>query len=167
MGAGPQAQNGQTAYKRHPRLIPLAVFLPVNLFALAILVVSLIGNGVALSQDTVAAATPFAAPPAYLAVRSLFVGVWLDSRGVRCVSWFWTFRYPLGAIRRLDAVNYNGVFTGGRDSFLTSMLLVTLSDGRTREIRGSISTPRAMRQEVRELRLVLAAVTASNLDHHG
>ena len=63
--------------------------------------VSLIENDVALTMANVAAVFPFALPPAYLAVRSFFVGIWLDSR-------------------RLDAENDNGLFTGGRDSALTS-----------------------------------------------
>ena len=164
MGAESRPKNVDATHQGYPRLIPLAVFLPVNVVTLAVITVSLIGNGVEFSGAAVGATAPFAVPPAYLAVRSLFVGVWLDSRGLRCISWFWTFRYPLGAIRRLDAVNYNGVFTGGRDSFLTSMLLVTSIDGRTREIRGSISTPRAMRLEARKLREVLATLSASDFD---
>lgn len=105
-------------YRGHPRVIPLTLFLCVNPFAPATIVVSLIrndvasettwhqkrrgtGNDVALTMANVAAVLPFALPPAYLAVGFCCVGIWLDSR-------------------RLDVVNDNGLFTGGRDSALTS-----------------------------------------------
>jgi len=56
----------------------------------------------------------------------------------------------------------NRVFTGGRDSSLTSMLCVTLDDGRARNVRGSISSPKSMRQEVRHLRALIADFTKSD-----
>lgn len=149
----------RSIYAGYPRLVPLAVFLPVNLLVLVILVVSLIGNDVESRSATALAVALFALPSAYLALRCLFLGVWLTPRRIRCVSWFRTFNYKLEDVRRIDAVNYNGIFTGGRDSYLTAMLYITLVDGRTREVRGSISSPSAMRREVRRLRELIAAAS--------
>jgi len=148
--------NPSETHRGHPRLFPVALFLPVNLFAVAIIVVSLAGNNVAFSGANVVAVAPFLAPPVYFALRSVFIGVWLDSRHLRCVSWFRAYKYSIADVRRIDAVDYNGVFTGGRDSSLASMLCVTLADGRVRNVRGSISSPSAMRQEVRRLRAMIA-----------
>lgn len=148
--------NRTETHRGHPRLFPVALFLPVNLFVVAIIVVSLVGNNVNFSGANVVAVAPYLAPPVYLALRCVFVGVWLDSRHIRCVSWFRAYKDSISDVRRIDAVDYNGIFTGGRDSSLTSMLCVTLADGRVRNVRGSISSPRAMRREVRRLREMIA-----------
>ncbi|VTR76373.1 PH domain-containing protein [Cellulomonas hominis] len=73
-----------------------------------------------------------------LVVRTALIGVDVDDRGVRCVSWFMTRRVARDQIQSVRAVGYSGFANGFSDSGYLSMLEIRPTTGRTIIVRGLV-----------------------------
>lgn len=111
-----------------PRTFALTVLVIVTVF----LAVWIAGDPGALVLALITEALVLA-----LAVRSLFVGVFLDGDGVRVRGWFRDYRYGPGELTSVAAVPY-WKFLSSTDPIL-ALLKFTPTSGWVREIAATVS----------------------------
>jgi hypothetical protein len=74
-----------------------------------------------------------------LVVRTARIGVWVDERGLRCVSWFVTRHVARDQVEGVEVVGYSGFGNEFRDSRYWAVLQVRRTDGRPFTLRGVVA----------------------------
>lgn len=93
-----------------------------------------------------------------LAVRSLFLGVFVGPSGLLVRSWFRSYRFERDEIVSVGKFNYDGAFSvGGATAFLLILVVETSEDGRPRrrELQVTAGTPRRVGDRLEHIRRVL------------
>lgn len=81
-----------------------------------------------------------------LLARTAVMGVYLDDRELRCVSWLSTRRVPRDDVTGVRVVGYSGFGNGFSDSGMLSMLVVERRSGRAVVLRGTCARAAAAKR---------------------
>jgi hypothetical protein len=86
-----------------------------------------------------------------LVVRTARIGVWVDERGIRCVSWFVTRHVARDQVEGVEAVGYSGFGNEFRDSRYWAVLQVRRTDERPITLRGVVARASRLRGVARAI----------------
>jgi hypothetical protein len=86
-----------------------------------------------------------------IALRSMFVGVYLSDAEVRLVSWVTSFKLEWSSLRRSDSVPYFGLLSKGIETRFAAMLRDTLTDGRMIVLPSTVGGSRTVARQAKAL----------------
>ena len=86
------------------------------------------------------------------AIRAAGVGVWITPAGLVARSWFRTWRFPPGTVRRCDREPYSGLLKlGYGESGFNCMLRFALEDGSLVTVSSTIAPRKTSQKQVLEV----------------
>lgn len=100
-----------------------------------------------------------------LLARMAVMGLYLDDRELRCVSWLVTRRVPREDVLAVRAVGYSGFGNEFGDSGMLSMLVVERRSGRAFALRGTVARATSAKRAARIVQAALSAPAATNGSH--
>jgi hypothetical protein len=86
-----------------------------------------------------------------LVVRTTRIGIWVDERGLRCVSWFVTRHVARDQVEDVEAVGYSGFGNRFGDSRYWAVLQVRRTVGRPITLRGVVARAARLRGVARAI----------------
>lgn len=87
----------------------------------------------------------------FVIARGFRVGIWIVPEGLVVRSWFKTWHFPEGTIRRCDRVPYWGMLQGAGESWFFWMISLALTDGTTIYVRSTVAPRNTSGRQVAEI----------------
>jgi hypothetical protein len=100
-----------------------------------------------------------------IAIRSLWVGIWVAEETITVRSWWRTHSFAGASVSRVNAVPYSGLWNGWNEwelEFLAWTPVFVLSDHRNIRAQGSLGFKRIVRRRVDELNIAVGLPTVAD-----